>query len=263
MNIQKYVWQDSIIEFRLDGYVNATEMAKSFDRQPYDFIRLPKVVEYLDALESATGLSRSTLVITNVGNSSSIQQGTWFHPKLAIRFAQWLDQRFAVWVDARIEELLTTGRTELKKKDPAVVMAEGILAAQEIIENLKKRIESEAHKVKSYNTFLTAGNNLTMNQAAKALNDSGIIIGRNRLFDFLREKKVFLSDNTPYQNHIDARRFKVIIKPIQMGDQILNKPQTFVTPKGMDYIRALLEEHWPGIPAMIDKQMKEQNNAAY
>lgn len=32
--------------------------------------------------------------------------GTWLHPKLAIRFAQWLDADFAVWCDEQIEHLL-------------------------------------------------------------------------------------------------------------------------------------------------------------
>lgn len=34
------------------------------------------------------------------------RQGTWLHPKLAVRFAQWLDVRFAVWCDAQIDALL-------------------------------------------------------------------------------------------------------------------------------------------------------------
>jgi hypothetical protein len=32
--------------------------------------------------------------------------GTWLHPKLAVRFAQWLDMKFAVWCDLQIDGLI-------------------------------------------------------------------------------------------------------------------------------------------------------------
>src|SRR5690606_41784448 len=32
--------------------------------------------------------------------------GTWLHPKLAVRFAQWLDIDFALWCDEQIDHLL-------------------------------------------------------------------------------------------------------------------------------------------------------------
>ncbi|MEY4768064.1 MAG: hypothetical protein RL637_703 [Pseudomonadota bacterium] len=30
--------------------------------------------------------------------------GTWFHPKLAIPFARWLEARFAIWCNFQIED---------------------------------------------------------------------------------------------------------------------------------------------------------------
>ena len=41
------------------------------------------------------------------GKEFTALQGTWLHPKLAIRFAQWLDIQFAIWCDEQIERLLT------------------------------------------------------------------------------------------------------------------------------------------------------------
>ncbi|MBT9136449.1 MAG: hypothetical protein DDT34_01530 [Firmicutes bacterium] len=56
--------------------------------------------EYIEALEKLTGKSgsleethRIPMRITAMGRHG----GTWAHPKLAIRFAQWLGVRFAVW----------------------------------------------------------------------------------------------------------------------------------------------------------------------
>lgn len=50
--------------------------------------------------------------------------GTWAHPKLAIRFAQWLDVDFAVWCDLVIEDTLT-GKAEVTivKPTESAVMA--------------------------------------------------------------------------------------------------------------------------------------------
>lgn len=46
---------------------------------------------------------------------------------------------------------------------------------------------------------------------AKILNDENIKIGRNRLFNWLRDNKYIMkSTNIPYQNHIDNGMFKVI-----------------------------------------------------
>lgn len=76
-----------------------------------------------------------------------------------------------------------------------------------------------------------------MNMVAKSLGT-----GRNRLFQFLRDQKVLLANNAPYQRFIDAGYFVVKEKPIQMGDEVINKTQTYVTAKGVDWIAKLLED---------------------
>jgi len=75
-----------------------------------------------------------------------------------------------------------------------------------------------------------------MNDVAKCLG-----IGRNKLFALLREKKIIRSNNTPYQEYIDRRYFEVKEKPIKMGESVINYAQTFVTPKGVDYIARIVE----------------------
>ena len=56
--------------------------------------------------------------------------------------------------------------------------------------------------------------------------------GRNRLFDFLRERRVILPDSpVPYQRYIDCGYFTVKEKSVMVGDEVINRPQTFVTPR--------------------------------
>lgn len=45
--------------------------------------------------------------LVKVKKGSSVNGGgTWFHPKLAVAFARWLDVKFAVWCDMQIEKIL-------------------------------------------------------------------------------------------------------------------------------------------------------------
>lgn len=86
------------LSFSEQGWFNATQAASRFNKKPNDWLRLPDTQRYVDALikredqKSDTRLSRITdFVKTQKGNSKLFTQGTWLHPKLAVRFAQWLD----------------------------------------------------------------------------------------------------------------------------------------------------------------------------
>lgn len=92
-------------------------------------------------------------------------------------------------------------------------------------------------KVEAYETMLCAGNSQTMSEVAKILG-----MGRNKLFAFLRGKKILRSNNEPYQVQIDAERFEVREVTITHSDWIENRSQTLVTPKGIDYIYKLLNK---------------------
>jgi len=60
----------------------------------------------LPDLPCKVGESHFGLVRIKRGGASP---GTWFHPKLATRFAQWLDEDFAVWCDLTIDRILRSG----------------------------------------------------------------------------------------------------------------------------------------------------------
>ena len=83
------------LSFNEQGWFNATQASNRFNKKPNDWLRLPDTQRYIDALikrenqKSDTRLSRITdFVKTKKGNSKLFTQGTWLHPKLAVRFAQ-------------------------------------------------------------------------------------------------------------------------------------------------------------------------------
>ncbi|MEM1121660.1 MAG: KilA-N domain-containing protein, partial [Bacteroidota bacterium] len=53
-------------------------------------------------------------------------QGTWMDEKLALKFAAWLSPNFELWVYDRIQELLTTGKTELPSHLPGMELIKAI-----------------------------------------------------------------------------------------------------------------------------------------
>lgn len=93
-------YNDFEIRLNEDGWFNATVAASHFGKNPNDWLRLPATQEYLEAFERKYG--KISYLKTKRGNNG----GTWLHPKLAVRFAQWLDIDFALWCDDQIDRLI-------------------------------------------------------------------------------------------------------------------------------------------------------------
>ena len=67
-------------------------------------------------------------------------------------------------------------------------------------------------------------------------------IGRNKLFEFMRDTKILMPDNRPYQKYIDAGYFRVVEQKYEKnGDTYINL-KTLVFQKGIDFIRKRLEK---------------------
>ena len=122
--IVKIKYENVDQSFDNSGWFNATEAAKRFDKRPNDWINLPETQRYIEALvkrdyqKSDTKLSGITNFIkTKKGNSKQFTQGTWLHPKLAVRFAQWLDIDFAIWCDEQIDGLIQANQAPPSVQD--------------------------------------------------------------------------------------------------------------------------------------------------
>ena len=104
-------YQGLQFHFTDDAWFNATEAAKHFGKRPNDWLNLKETEQYLEALMEMLGISEKSLLIkTRRGRRNITSQngnlGTWFHPRLAVGFARWLDKRFAVWCDLQIDTLI-------------------------------------------------------------------------------------------------------------------------------------------------------------
>lgn len=97
-----------------DRYVCLTDMAKASGKLFADWKRLKTTESYLATFSESMGIPIDRLIEVNESQGSNEDRGTWGHPKVALRFAQWCSDEFAVQVDCWIDELLTTGKVELQ-----------------------------------------------------------------------------------------------------------------------------------------------------
>ncbi|MBY8913967.1 phage antirepressor KilAC domain-containing protein [Bacillus sp. YC2] len=102
-------------------------------------------------------------------------------------------------------------------------------------ESLEQQVIEDRPKVEKYHQFLDADGCMDMGTLAKNLNCG---MGKIKLFRFLREHKVLMQGNVPYQRYVNSGYFKVITKTTPVG----NKSVTLVTAKGADFIADLIRK---------------------
>jgi anti-repressor protein len=166
------------------------------------------------------GLAGEVIIINEAGLYSLIIGSK---KKEAKQFKRWITHEV-------IPSIRKTGSYSLQ-------VPQSFAEALRLAADLQEENERNRPKVEAHDKFISGENYQKMGQVAKVLG-----VGRNKLFAFLRENKIFMGDNTPYQRYIERGYFVVKEKPIEMGSQVINKPQTFVTSKGVDYISKLLDK---------------------
>ena len=121
-----------------------------------------------------------------------------------------------------------------------------IAAATKLKEERAARIEAE-NKVKVlkpkadfYDDVAGSKDSIEMGHVAKVLGIKGI--GRNKLFEILRNKKVLDKSNIPYQKFVDSGYFRVLEQKYTTpsGETKINI-KTMVFQKGVDYIRKIIK----------------------
>lgn len=250
-NNQIFQYNGSPITFQKGDsvMVNATQMAKPFGKEPKFWLMNQSTTDYLNELSKVRNLTLTDLVqVTKGGNNP----GTWMHEDVAMEFARWLSPAFAIWCNDRIKELIQYGMTAtqptleqmIDNPDLVIQLATQLKREREEKEKLRLENESQQHKiaidapkVEFYDEVVDSKDALPMDRVAKLLN---IGIGRNRLFAFLREKKVLMPNNTPYQKYVELGWFRCVESKFSKpnGDTCINI-KTVVLQKGLDGIRKM------------------------
>ncbi|KKX99834.1 MULTISPECIES: phage antirepressor KilAC domain-containing protein [Paraclostridium] len=107
---------------------------------------------------------------------------------------------------------------------------------------LLQKIEKDKDKVEFAETVQRSNDTVDFNAFSKILSNEGIIIGRNKLFELLRNEDVLMTGvnhNQPYQRYVKQGYFKVIeyIKNEKIGFK------TVITGKGQQWLIKLFKDN--------------------
>ena len=148
-------------------------------------------------------------------------------------------KKFKHWVTAEvIPSIRKTGSYNLPQ-----TYAEALRALADQAEKTEQlRLENTEMKPKAEFFDAVAGSRtaISLGDVAKIL--AYPKIGRNKLFEILRDRDILQNNNIPYQKYIDAGYFRVIEQKYNAGDEVRISLKTLVYQKGIDYIKKTLDE---------------------
>ena len=114
----------------------------------------------------------------------------------------------------------------------------------QVINKQNELIEQQKPLVSFANRVANSSDTIDMGELAKLCSKEGLKIGRNRLFEYLRQEKILMTNNNPYQRYIESKWFETIetVKSTPYGDKIFIK--TLVTGLGQIKIIERLKERY-------------------
>lgn len=147
-------------------------------------------------------------------------------------------KKFKHWVTSEVlPSIRKTGGYTVPK-----TFSEALIAyAKEVEAREKLELENSIMKPKAefYDDVTGSSDVIDIGSVAKVLNMG---IGRNKLFQFLRDKGVLTRKNAPYQKYIDAGYFRQVESEWEHDGTTHITLKTVVFQKGVDYIRKILKE---------------------
>ena len=127
---------------------------------------------------------------------------------------------------------------ERKYNNPEHVIARGLIESKKMIDNLNQKLLDQKPKVDFYDDVAGSKDAINMAEVSKVLGYKGM--GRNNLFQFLREEGILQSNNQPYQAYVDRGYFRVIeTKFTKPNGETSISIKTLVYQKGLDFIRKM------------------------
>lgn len=252
---QIFQYNGQAVTFQLsDGsvMVNATEMAKPFGKQPYEYLRLPSTNELIKAIAGKSRIAENQIIKSVRGG---LNPATWLHEDVALDFAQWLSVDFKLWCNDRIKELLRHGITAtqpaidsiLSDPDNAIKLLTALKqerAARERLEaqneENKQQLQLQAPKVKYYHEVIDSEGLLSINKIALDLGMSAIKLNR-----ILCEKHIQYRESDTYLLYSKYRDMKLAaIKPhpyIDSNGQMKTRQHLYWTERGRKFIHDILK----------------------
>jgi anti-repressor protein len=143
------------------------------------------------------------------------------------------------------QEVQRRMKEELEKiaSNPKLVIA----AYKKSLEQAEEEIRAAQPKVDFYNSVTISEDWMEMSTAVKSMEWAGKPIGRNKMFDILRDRGILRSGtfnkNEPYQKYVDLGYFRIVeTKWDNKEGEVFIGRKTVVSQKGLDFIKKLVKE---------------------
>lgn len=231
------------------AYVNATQMAKYFGKQPKDWLRLQGSADFMNALVDARQISLAEMVTVQNGI------GTWMHEDVALEFSRWLSPTFSIWCNDRIKELLSVGFTAtpqtienmLSNPDMIIQMATQLkdlraktMRQEAQLKTAQQYFQIVKPKAEYYDDVLTSNSQITTNSIAMELGVSAIRLNQmlsSRKIIYKQGGKWLLCSSYRGKGYDDTYTYKYFNSK---GEQ-MTKTEMRWTEKGREFIHSLFK----------------------
>jgi anti-repressor protein len=163
-------------------------------------------------------------------------------------------KKFKRWVTSEVlPSIRKTGQYNISQKSDSYMIDDPIQRAERWIEEEKERrtlratIEEQKPLVEYAEHIQASQDVIDMKSMAKIASKNGVKIGRNKLFSFLRDRKILDKDNIPFANYMDREWFEVVESTYTCfsGEVKINNT-TLVKPKGQIGIVKQLRKYYLG-----------------
>ena len=200
----------------------------------YDLTSVNKMLKLVDEEEKLNG---NIFLAGQIRNVSMVTEDGLY--EILMKSDKPIAKEFKKQVKAILKEIRKNGgyiATNESESDEDII-ARALILAQRTIDRKDKMIKSlESEIIESQPMIAIAeavtesDDNWDMGLFAKVLG----VMGKNSLFKYLRENKIFMDNNEPYATHIKYFKVVPVTKYNKFGSIIV--PKTLIKPEGIKYI---------------------------
>jgi anti-repressor protein len=161
-------------------------------------------------------------------------------------------KKFKKWVTSEVLPAIrkhgiyatpTTIENMIANPDFAIQLLQKLKEEQEAKRKLENKLIEVKPKVEYAEAIEKTENSIDLGKYAKIIAKRlEKHMGRNTLFKMLREHKILMKDNIPYQKYIDKGYFEVIETTFYKGDTLCTGTKTLVTGKGQQKLYHIVKK---------------------
>lgn len=205
-------------------------------------------IEEDDLTSSKVVDSLGRLQVSNFVNESGLYQLIFQSRKQEAKV-------FKKWVTTEVlPSIRKTGSYSLATQEPTYKLPSTfkeallmLVEAEEVkealnteVKQLTTKLEEVKPKEEFYDAVVSSDVNIDMKTVAKVL-DCGL--GRNQIFDLLRDCSILDKKNEPYQTFVNRGYFRVSVSAKYINGVPRTHTTTLVTPKGLEYINKVIKKY--------------------